>query len=76
MACTFLFPNVFGRIVNGSDLPAAVWDTLHEHGLRGYNEVHAVGIDDPAFAGELDRGDRYRFVDVRERGQLQSYVVD
>ena len=58
------------------DLPAAVEQRLREHGLRGYNEVHDVGVEDPAFAGDLTGGDRYRFVDVRARGELQSYVVD
>jgi len=60
----------------GRDLPATVEDRLREHGLRGYNEVHDVGVEDPAFAGELAGGDRYRFVDVQTRGELQSYVVD
>lgn len=58
------------------DLPAAVEERLREHGLRGYNEVHDVGAEGPAFAGDLAGGDRYRFVDVRARGELQSYVVD
>jgi hypothetical protein len=57
-------------------LPAAVEDRLREHGLHGYNEVHDVGVEDPAFAGDLPGVDRYRFVDVRARGELQSYVVD
>ena len=43
---------------------------------RGYNEVHDVGAEDPAFAGNLTGGDRYRFVDVRARGELRSSVVD
>jgi hypothetical protein len=42
----------------------------------GYNEVYDVSGADGAFAGELDRGDRYQFVDVRTRGQLQSYAVE
>jgi hypothetical protein len=60
----------------GEDLPAAVEERLREHGLRGYNEVHDVGAEGPAFAGDLAGGDRYRFVDVGARGELQSYVVD
>lgn len=59
-----------------ADLPARVRERLHEHGLRGYNEVHDVSAADDAFAGRLARGDRYQFVDVRARGELQSYVVE
>ena len=51
-------------------------DLLHKHDLRGYNEVHDVGVDAVAFAGELGRANRYQFVDVRNRGELQSYVVE
>jgi hypothetical protein len=35
-----------------------------------------VGVDVVAFAGELGRANRYQFVDVRNRGELQSYVVE
>ena len=60
----------------GTELSADTRDRLLDHGLQGYNEVHDVSATDDAFAGELDRGDRYQFVDVRTRGQLQSYVVE
>jgi pyruvate carboxylase len=60
----------------GTDLPGTVRERLLDHGLQGYNDVHDVNAADDAFAGALDRGDRYQFVDVQSRGQLQSYVVE
>ena len=58
-------------------LPAAVRETVHAHDLREANEVYEVeGTADADFAGELADGRRYRFVDVRSRGELQSYVVE
>ena len=56
-------------------LPAPVRTRLHERGLREANEVYDVDAVDADFAGELTDCRRYRFVDVREREQLQSYVV-
>jgi hypothetical protein len=64
------------EVETGAELPADVRDRLLNHGLQGYNEVHDVSAADDAFAGELERGDRYQFVDVQARGQLQSYVVE
>lgn len=64
------------EVETGSDIPAHVREELVDHGLHGYNEVHDVSVADEAFAGQLERGDRYQFVDMRERGQLQSYVVE
>lgn len=61
---------------SGATFPAELRAQLREHDLRGYNDVHDVGVDEAAFAGELAGGDRYQFVDVRERGELQSYVVE
>jgi hypothetical protein len=63
-------------VETGTELPAAVHERVLDHGLQGYNEVHDVTAADDAFAGELDRRNRYQFVDVRTRGQLQSYVVE
>lgn len=60
----------------GAVLPADAAALVREHGLAGYNEVHDVGVEAPAFAGDLSRGDRYRFVDLETRGELQSYVVE
>ena len=53
-------------------LPASVRTRLHDHGFREANEVYDVD----AVAGRLADGRRYRFVDVRERGELQSSVVE
>jgi hypothetical protein len=64
------------EVGTGAELPADVRERLLDHGLRGYNEIHDVSAADDAFAGELARGDRYQFVDVRTRGELQSYVVE
>ncbi|MFC7194531.1 hypothetical protein ACFQL4_07485 [Halosimplex aquaticum] len=51
--------------------------TLHDHDLREANEVYEVdGADDADYAGDLADGRRYRFVDVRSRGEMQSYVVE
>ncbi|ELZ23202.1 hypothetical protein C475_16174 [Halosimplex carlsbadense 2-9-1] len=58
-------------------LPDAVRDCLHDHGLEEADEVYGIeGADDADFAGDLTDGRRYRFVDVRSRGEMQSYVVE
>jgi len=57
-------------------IPGAVTDRLAEHDVYPASEVYEDG-DRPQvpFAG-ADGHDQYRFVDVRSRGELQSYVVD
>lgn len=61
----------------GADLPADVARTLDDRGLRGADEVYDVGgAADAAFAGALEDGTRYRFVDVQTRGEHRSYVVE
>ncbi len=58
-------------------LPDEVERALRERDCRGADEVYGVdGAESAAFAGDLDDGRRYRFVDERSRGELQSYVVD
>lgn len=57
-------------------LPDEVRSRLHDHDLREANDVYGVDAADADFAGRLADGRRYRFVDVRERGELQSYVVE
>jgi len=58
-------------------LPDAVRETLHDRDLREADEVYGMeGTDDADFAGDLTGGRRYRFVDVRSRGEMQSYVVE
>jgi len=64
------------EVPSGADLPEGVRRTLHDHDLREANEVYGVDAADADFAGELAETRRYRFVDVRERGELQSYVVE
>ncbi|WP_225334615.1 hypothetical protein [Halomicrobium urmianum] len=60
-----------------ADLPADAERALHEHDYRGADVAYDVdGGESAAFAGELDDGRRYRFVDTRSRGELQSCVVD
>jgi hypothetical protein len=64
------------EVPGDADLPEAVRRTLHDHDLREANEVYGVDAADADFAGDLGAARRYRFVDVRERGELQSYVVE
>lgn len=59
-----------------TSLPDEVRERLHKHDLREANEVYDVDASDADYAGPLSDGRRYRFVDVRSRGELQSYVVD
>ncbi|WP_226010228.1 hypothetical protein [Halomicrobium salinisoli] len=60
-----------------AELPADVERALREHDCRGADEAYDLdGAESAAFAGDLDDGRRYRFVDTRSRGELQSYVVD
>jgi len=49
---------------------------LAEHDLLGCNEVYELGGEDHSFVGNLCGGNRHHFVDVRTRGEHQSYVVD
>jgi hypothetical protein len=56
-------------------LPAAVAERLADHDCYPASDVYDDGGPGVPFAGSSDR-DQYRFVDVRSRGDLQSYVVD
>ena len=61
--------------VAGDGLPEEVIDRLAAHDLHGVNEVY--GDDGTrSFAGRVGEGTRHQFVDVRTRGDHQSYVVD
>jgi hypothetical protein len=64
------------EVPSDGDLPGAVRDRLHVSGLREANEVYDVDAPDADFAGHLDDCRRYRFVDVRTRGDHHSYVVE
>jgi len=58
------------------EVPSGIEDRLAEHDLRGANEVYDEGDDAVAFAGAVGETTRHHFVDVRTRGEHQSYVVD
>lgn len=63
------------EVPGGDPLPDAVAGRLAESDCRPASEVYDDGGPGVPFAGSSDR-DQYRFVDVRSRGDLQSYVVD
>lgn len=56
-------------------LPEAVVELLADHGLRGANEVYETDGPDTSFMGDVGDANRHQFVDVRTRGDHQSYVV-
>lgn len=57
-------------------LPESVTDRLADHDVRPASEVYDDGERPQVpFAG-AEGHDQYRFVDVRSRGDLQSYVVE
>ena len=58
-------------------LPSNVRRMLRDWNLQGYDEVYDIsGATDASFGGHTADGEWYRFVDVRDQGELQSYVVD
>jgi len=59
-----------------AELPDGIREQLAAHGLRGANEVYDSDGPDPSAMGTAGEGRRHRFVDVRTRGEYQSYVVD
>jgi hypothetical protein len=64
------------EVPSDCSIPEAVMDRLAEHNVYPASEVYEDGYRPQApFAGADDH-DQYRFVDVRSRGELQSYVVD
>ena len=58
------------------EFPDEITRRLRENGLSGYNEVYEGDAERPSFAGSLADCDRYQFVDLESRGDLQSYVVE
>ncbi|WP_415381377.1 hypothetical protein [Halosimplex sp. TS25] len=65
------------EVPEAGSLPDGVRASLHDSDLREANEVYGVGgVADADYAGDLSDGRRYRFVDVRSRGEMQSYVVE
>jgi hypothetical protein len=58
-------------------VPDHVRERLHEHDCYGANEVYDTDAGDASFAGVVgDDATRHQFVDVRTRGDHQSYVVE
>lgn len=57
-------------------LPESVESRLAANGLRGANEVYGTGGPDTSFMGGVGEGTRHQFVDVRTRGDHQSYVLE
>jgi len=59
-----------------ADLPPEIPERLAEHDLSGANEVYDVGDESQSFSGAVAGANRHQFVDVRTRGDHQSYVVE
>lgn len=57
-------------------LPSEIAEMLSDHDLEGANEVYGETGTDVSFAGSVGETTRHQFVDVRTRGDHQSYVVD
>jgi hypothetical protein len=57
-------------------LPPDIVETLSNHDLIGANEVYGETGTDVSFAGTVGDTTRHQFVDIRTRGDHQSYVVD
>ena len=59
----------------GTSFPDGLRRTLADHDLYGCNAVYDLEDDDDSFVGTLAGNDRHHFVDVRTRGEHQSYVI-
>lgn len=57
-------------------LPEDLRSLLADHDLYGANEVYGLDDGRSSFMGGADGTARHQFVDVRTRGEHQSYVVD
>ena len=60
----------------GMTIPEDIVRTLRAHDLIGANEVSGDPSTDISFAGSVGDATRHQFVDVRTRGDHQSYVVE
>ena len=62
----------------GDDLPASVRERLDARDVRAAGEVYGAEETGGAhsFVGDVGDGTRHHFVDVRTRGDHQSYVVE
>jgi hypothetical protein len=57
-------------------VPGEIAETLEEHDLAGANDVYGDDDAEVSFAGAVGDATRHQFVDVRTRGDHQSYVVE
>lgn len=60
----------------GASVPPDLVALLAEHDLYGANEVYDREGTDRSFMGSVGGANRHHFVDVRTRGDHQSYVVE
>jgi len=63
-------------IRRGDSIPRRLVESISDHDLVGANEVYDDDGVDVSFAGAVGEGTRHQFVDVRTRGDHQSYVVE
>jgi hypothetical protein len=57
-------------------LPDDLQALLADHDLHGANEVYGTAAADRSQVGGVGDATRHHFVDVRTRGDHQSYVVE
>lgn len=60
----------------GADVPDELQRRLAEHDLYGTHKVYGTNERDASFVGTVSGVNRHQFVDVRTRGDHQSYVVE
>lgn len=63
-------------LTTDAGVPEEIRERLHDHDCHGANEVYDTGEADASFAGAVGDATRHQFVDVRTRGDHQSYVVE
>lgn len=63
-------------VTRGESVPDDVVETLLGHELREAESVYGDGDESRSFVGTVSDGARHHFVDVRTRGDHQSYVID
>jgi hypothetical protein len=61
---------------DGATIPSDVLESIQAHDLVGANEAYEESGPDISFAGSIGDATRHQFVDVRTRGEHQSYVVE
>lgn len=57
-------------------MPRDIAESLEENDLKGVNEVYADVGGEESFAGTVGNATRHQFVDIRTRGDHQSYVIE